>query len=304
MPVGVTGEIYIGGAGVGRGYLSKPGLTAKKFVPDPFSTLGGSRLYRTGDRARRLRDGTLEFLGRFDHQVKLRGLRVELTEIEVVLNQHDSVRQCAVIVEEGDHGDQRLIGYVVGKQDAIVDSEAVRSYLKRYLPSHMVPGVIIALREMPLTANEKIDREALRKLQGVQPEASRSIAPPRNRCEGTLTAIWCNALGLSQIGIHDNFFELGGHSLLATRMVSRIRSEFGVNLPLRAAFERPTVAELAEAIAELQCRQETSDVPIPNPKIERSTLLQEEVIMAQLDHLSEEEIDKLLGANSTSSHTN
>jgi acyl carrier protein len=200
-------------------------------------------------------------------------------------------------VEEDDHGDQRLIGYVVGKQDAIVDSDAVRSYLKRYLPSHMVPGVIIALREMPLTANEKIDREALRKLQGTQPEVSRSIAPPRNRCEGTLAAIWCNTLGLSQIGIHDNFFELGGHSLLATRMVSRIRSEFGVNLPLRAAFERPTVAELAEAIAELQCGRETSDVPMPNPKIERSSPLQEQVIMAQLDHLSEEEIDKLLGTN-------
>ncbi|HEY6252758.1 MAG TPA: phosphopantetheine-binding protein, partial [Candidatus Angelobacter sp.] len=297
VPVGVAGEIYIGGTGVGRGYLNRSGLTAERFVPDPFATLSGSRLYRTGDRGRRLQDGTLEFLGRFDHQVKLRGLRVELTEVEVILNQHDSVRQSAVIVQEDDHGDHRLVGYVVGRQNTAIDDNMLRSHMKRYLPNHMVPSVIVALNEMPLTANEKIDREALRKLQGNQPETSRSIAAPRNQREAILTIIWCDTLGLSQIGIHDNFFELGGHSLLATRMVSRIRNEFGVKLPLRAAFERPTVAELAEAITELQNQSPTADVAVESPRIERVTPSQEEAIVAQLDHLSEEEIDKLLGAN-------
>ncbi|HKV91964.1 MAG TPA: amino acid adenylation domain-containing protein [Candidatus Angelobacter sp.] len=284
-PNGVAGEIHIGGSGVGRGYCNRPALTAERFRPDPFGKDPGARLYATGDWARRLPDGTLEFLGRIDHQVKLRGLRIELTEIEAILNQNEDVRQCAVIVQEDGRGDQQLVAFVVPKHGGVVDSGVLRNQLKRYLPDHMVPDLIVVLDKMPLTTNEKIDREALSRMQGDRSRPLQPAEPPRNPCEEALVKIWCEALGLSGVGIHENFFELGGHSLLATRMVSRVRNEFKIDLPLRVAFESPTITELAEVIGQLQNLPGTAINPIRSSRIERAEGPADENILVPLDRL-------------------
>jgi amino acid adenylation domain-containing protein len=285
-PVGVAGELYVGGLGVARGYLGRAGLTAERFVADPFATRPGARLYRTGDRARWLADGTLEFMGRTDFQVKVRGFRIEPGEIEAALRQAPGVADCAVVAREDVPGDRRLVAYIVGEAEA----EALRAHLRRSLPEHMVPAAFVFLETLPLTPNGKLDRKALPAPEYAA-DADRYVAP-RTPEEEVLAGIWAELLHVERVGVHDSFFELGGHSLLVTRVVSRVRQVFGVEVPLRALFEGPTVAELARVVAERGsvALAGRGPEPAPGPNASPHHLL--EVI----DELSDEELDRLLGA--------
>jgi amino acid adenylation domain-containing protein len=249
VPISVPGELYIGGAGLARGYLNRPGLTAERFVPDPFGAEPGGRLYRTGDLARWLPDGNIEFLGRIDHQVKLRGSRIELGEIEAVLASHEAVREAVVMVHG--EGDRRcLVAYGVAAAEGL-EAKTLRAYLAAWLPESMVPAQYVWLERLPLTPNGKVDRRALQELD-VPRVSEAAFAAPRTPEEEQLAGIWAEVLNLDRVGIHDNFFELGGHSLLATRVLSRIRKTFSINSPPGLLFEAPTVADLAERIAALR----------------------------------------------------
>ncbi|HEX6291105.1 MAG TPA: amino acid adenylation domain-containing protein [Herpetosiphonaceae bacterium] len=264
VPVGVPGEIVIGGAGVARGYHRRPDLTAERFIPDPFSGTADARLYRTGDLARYRQDGTLEFLGRIDHQIKLRGYRIELGEIEAILNRHPAIRQSVVLVREDRPGDQRLVAYVVGEQRTKEQAEnpeletrnvepgtlhsALRAYVKDHLPDYMVPSAFVVLDALPLTPNGKVDRRALPAPDGTLSAHEQTFVGPRTPTEEVLAGIWAAVLGRAQVGVHDHFFELGGHSLLITQVMSRIQAAFQVKLPLRALFEAPTITELARRV--------------------------------------------------------
>ncbi|HEX5708647.1 MAG TPA: amino acid adenylation domain-containing protein, partial [Pyrinomonadaceae bacterium] len=246
VPVGVPGELCIAGDSLARGYLNRPELTAENFVPDPFSKEPGGRLYRTGDLARFLADGRIEFVGRADAQVKLRGFRIELAEIEAVLCEHEEVREAAALIREDMPGEKRLVAYVVTTTEAPLADVRLREHLKRKLPDYMIPSAFIALEELPLTPNGKVNRRAL-------PVPSRTdAARPRhsagNVAEAALAAVWAEVLGIEPPGVDDNFFEIGGHSLKAAQVMSRVRDAFGVNLPLRSLFEAPTVAGLTKAI--------------------------------------------------------
>ncbi|HST57474.1 MAG TPA: amino acid adenylation domain-containing protein, partial [Longimicrobium sp.] len=243
LPVGVPGELYVGGAGVARGYLNRPELTAQRFVQNPF---GAGTLYRTGDRVRWLADGTLDYMGRLDEQVKIRGFRIELGEIESALLDHAEVREAAVIVREDQPGDRRIVAYIVGGADA----ESLRVHLRTRLPEYMVPAAFVAVDVLPLTPNGKLDRKALPAPDFAS--AGDAYVAPRTTVEEVLAGIWATVLRVEQVGIHDSFFELGGHSLLATRVVSRIREAFGIELPLRALFEAPSIAPLAERVEALR----------------------------------------------------
>ncbi|HEX2079479.1 MAG TPA: amino acid adenylation domain-containing protein, partial [Longimicrobium sp.] len=250
VPVGVPGEAYVGGDGVVRGYLDRPGLSAERFLPDPFAVEPGTRMYRTGDRLRWRADGKLEFIGRVDEQVKVRGFRIEPGEIEATLTAHAGVHEARVIVREDEPGEQRLVAYVVGDADA----DALREHLRLSLPEYMVPSAFVALERIPLTPNGKLDVKALPAPDPALAE-ERYVAP-RTPAEEVLAEIWAETLRLERVGVNDNFFELGGHSLLATRVVSRVRELFGVELPLRALFETPTVAGLAPQVERLLARVE------------------------------------------------
>jgi amino acid adenylation domain-containing protein len=256
-PVGVPGELYVGGAGVVRGYLGRPGLTAERFVPDAFGGESGARLYRTGDRVRWRADGAIEYLGRVDQQVKVRGFRIEPGEIEAVLRRHADVADCVVVAREDAPGETRLVAYVVGE----VAADEVREHLRRSLPEYMVPAAFVVLEALPLTPNGKLDRKAL-----PAPEyaagAERYVAP-RTPVEEVLAGIWAEVLRLERVGVEESFFELGGHSLLATRVVSRVREVFAVELPLRALFEGLTVAELAVRVDALR----RAGVPVLPPVV-------------------------------------
>ncbi|HYC89889.1 MAG TPA: amino acid adenylation domain-containing protein, partial [Thermoanaerobaculia bacterium] len=258
VPAGIAGELYIGGAGVARGYLNRPELTAEKFIADPFSTGTEARLYRTGDRVRRRRDGVIEFLGRADDQVKIRGFRIEPGEIEAALRRHPSVRDAVVLVREDKPGDRRLIAFVVSRNGEPVPAAELRTALKASLPEFMVPSAFVPLETIPMLPNGKLDRRTLARMD-VTIETSQAYAAPRNETESRLVAIWSEVLNVApeRIGIHDNFFELGGHSLLATRVSSKIRAELEVELPLKALFERTSIAQLAELIATARRR----DIP-------------------------------------------
>ncbi|WP_370644037.1 amino acid adenylation domain-containing protein [Myxococcus sp. RHSTA-1-4] len=260
VPVGVTGELYIGGVGVARGYLRRPELTAERFVPDAFSGRPGARLYRPGDLARFLPDGNLEFLGRRDGQVKLRGHRIELGEVEATLRQHPSVGDAVVLVREDVPGDQRLAAYVVPHAGKTVETGDVRAFLQQRLPGYMVPSAFMVLESLPLTSNGKVDRKAL---AAPPSESSGGVQGPRNGTEELVASIWASVLRTNRFGIRDAFFDLGGHSLLATQVVSRVREAFGVELPIAALFEDPTVAGLAERIQALRAR--ASGEPPPPP---------------------------------------
>ncbi len=249
VPVGARGELYLGGIGLARGYLDRPGLTAERFIPHPFSEAPGERLYRTGDLVRFLPDGRLEFLGRADEQVKIRGYRIECGEIEAVLSQHETVREAVVIAREDIPGDRRLVAYYVARSEGEAPTHGeLRNSLKARLPDYMIPSFFIELETLPLTPNGKVDRRALPAPDKTRPELKAAFVAPRTPAEGRLAAICAEVLGLERVGVHDHFFELGGHSLLAAQVVSRVRQAFEIELPLRSLFETPTVAGLAEDI--------------------------------------------------------
>ncbi|HYH83826.1 MAG TPA: amino acid adenylation domain-containing protein, partial [Longimicrobium sp.] len=243
--VGVPGELCLGGASVARDYLGRPGLTAERFVPDPFSAQPGTRLYRTGDRVRWLADGSLEFLGRTDFQVKIRGFRIEPGEIEARLAEHPGVRAPVVLAREDAPGDRRLVAYYLADEPVAVD--ALKSHLAERLPEYMVPAAYVWMETYPLTPNGKLDRNALPAPKG-DAYAAREYDAPVGETEQAVAAIWAEVLGAERVGGRDHFFDLGGHSLLGTRVVSRIREVLAVELPLRALFEAPTLAELAARI--------------------------------------------------------
>jgi len=248
VPVGVPGELYIGGAGLARGYLLRPGLTQQRFLPDPFCNEHGARIYRTGDLCRWLPDGMLEYLGRVDHQVKIRGFRVELGEIESVLALHPAVRDAVVLAREDAPGEARLVAYLVAAETPLPGPGELRSYLQARLPDYMVPAAFVHLAVLPLLPSGKVDRKALPAPDGQRPDQERAFVAPRTPVEEVLSGVWAEVLHLDQVGIFDDFFTLGGHSLLATQAVARLRPVFGVEIPLRALFEAPTVAALAGRI--------------------------------------------------------
>ena len=251
VPIGVVGELYIGGDGLARGYLNRPKLTAERFILNPLAGTPGERLYKTGDLVRYLADGNIEYIGRSDDQVKIRGFRIELGEIEATLSQHPQVKDSLVMVREEETGDKRLVAYVVSKQAAEDVTASIRDYLKQTLPEYMVPSAFVVLDAFPLTPNGKVDKQALSALK-LTLTTQTVYVPPRTPVEEELVTIWCELLQQDRVGIHDNFFHLGGHSLLATQVMSRIQSVFQVGLPLRSLFENPTIAEMSLVISSAQ----------------------------------------------------
>jgi amino acid adenylation domain-containing protein/non-ribosomal peptide synthase protein (TIGR01720 family) len=247
VPIGTPGEIYIGGDGLARGYLNRPELTEEKFIPSPFDN---SKLYKTGDLARYLPDGNIEFVGRVDNQVKIRGFRIELGEIEARLSQHPDVQQAAVIVREDIPGDKRLVAYVVPHQKSVANSITLKCFLGEKLPSYMIPAAFMILDSLPLTPNGKVDRRNLPAPARTRPDLEEIFVTPRNPIEEKLAGIWSQLLGLDVIGINDNFFHLGGHSLIATQMLARVREVFSVELFFPQIFINPTIASLAQLIAQ------------------------------------------------------
>jgi amino acid adenylation domain-containing protein len=248
VPIGVVGEIHIGGDGLARGYLNQPELTAEKFIYHSFNGEPARRLYKTGDLARYLPDGNIEFLGRVDNQVKIRGYRIELGEIEAVLAQHPSIQHAVVLAREDSPGERRLVAYVVTAPGTTTSATELRSALRQKLPDYMLPSAIVLLDSLPLTPNGKLDRKALPAPDQNRPELDETYTAPRTPTEDILAKIWAEVLKIEKVGIQDNFFNLGGHSLLATQVVSRIRDPFQMDIPLRTLFEKPTVEELAIAI--------------------------------------------------------
>jgi acyl carrier protein len=268
-PVGVAGEIYVGGVGVTRGYWRRSELTAERFVPDPFAETSGARMYRTGDLGRWRGDGNIEFVGRNDHQVKVRGYRIELGEIEASLAGHRAVREVAVVVREDVPGDRRLVAYYTvreeqqGEEGLEIGAEQLRAHVGEKLPEYMVPAAYVRLERMPLTANGKLDRGGLPKPEG-EAYGVREYEAPVGEVEEALAEIWSELLGVERVGRKDNFFELGGHSLLAVRVMARLRQQLGLELDLRALYGAVTLASLA---AQANPQGEILEVPpnkIPN----------------------------------------
>jgi long-subunit acyl-CoA synthetase (AMP-forming) len=254
LPLGVPGELCIGGLGVAHGYLGQPDQTRERFLPDPFTQDGTSRIYRTGDRVRALPGGNLEFLGRVDDQVKIHGFRVEPAEVQIVLATHAAVRQCTVVARVDSEGDAELVAYVVCSSK--VSAEELRAFLRDSLPAYMVPAKVVELEALPFTASGKIDRRAL-----PEPASLESVVEyvaPRTALELELAQIWSELLGIERVGVNDDFFALGGHSLLATQAVIRIRNSIA-DVPLHSLFNAPTVSALAEAIVDAELEATDAD---------------------------------------------
>lgn len=260
LPIGVYGEIYIGGLSLARGYLNRPDLTSERFIANPF--VANERLYKTGDLGRYLPDGNIEFLGRIDHQVKIRGFRIELGEIETVLTQHPQVQQVVVIVREDHPGNKYLTAYIVSETETLTSSE-LRQFLQGNLPEYMIPAAFVMLKALPLTPNGKVDRRILPKPEITNSELETAFVAPGTALEAKLAEIWCTVLHREQVGIYDNFFELGGHSLLITSVISRIQEHFSIVLPLRSLFTAPTIAELSQVITAHQLDAITVDTLPP-----------------------------------------
>jgi hypothetical protein len=273
VPRGVPGGLYVGGCGVARGYLGRPDLTAEKFVPDPFAGVPGERLYRTGDLARLLATDVLEYLGRDDHQVKVRGFRVEPGEIEAVLGSHPAVREAAVLARDDAAGGMRLVGYVAVDRSAAPAVDDLRRFLAEKLPAHLVPAALVVLESLPLTANGKVDRKALSQRGPAAGEVfPGAFAAPRTPVEELLAEIFAAVLQVERVAVDADFFEIGGHSLLATQVISRVRESLAVELPLRHLFAQPTVAGLAEEIEILRREQPALGPPCITPAPRRGKL--------------------------------
>jgi amino acid adenylation domain-containing protein len=266
-PLGVSGELYLGGAGLARGYLDRPALTAERFVPDPLSGEPGARLYRTGDVARFLPGGEIEYLGRLDQQVKVRGYRVEPGEVEAALCADPWVAECAVVAREWGGGGRRLVAYVVGRGGAGAEARRLRERLRRGLPEYMVPAAFVLLDSLPLTPNGKLDRNALPTPEALaavdRPDSHPTATPPRTPLEHTIAALWQETLGVGQVGVHDNFFDLGGHSMLLVNIHRQLREQLRADLPIIELFNNPTIAALASYIRKVL---EPSTTPAPAVK--------------------------------------
>jgi amino acid adenylation domain-containing protein len=279
-PVGAPGEIYIGGAGLARGYLQRPGLTAEKFIPNPYSQSPGARLYKTSDRARFLSDGRIKFLDRADDQVKIRGFRIELGEVEAALGECPLVKQAVVVAREVSPGDKRLVAYVVLREPGPSAIGGVKRFLREIVPQYMAPSAYVVLNALPLMPNGKLDRKALPSLSPTERHAGEDYEAPQTSMEKQLAQLWERILRVERIGRRDNFFELGGHSLLATQMIIYAREAFNVELPLRHIFESPTVAEFA--------------VKVMEGRLERQGGGELEAIIGELERLPDEDAQRLL----------
>ena len=285
VPQGITGEIYVGGDGLAQGYLNMPELTKQRFIFNPFaknnqkSDEAEDRLYKTGDLARWLPNGNIEFLGRIDNQVKIRGFRIELGEIEAVLTQHPNVSETVVIAREDIPGDRRLVAYIVSQQEQPNSSE-LRSFLQERLPNYMVPSAFVFLDTMPLNPNGKLDRRALPAPDESSIQSATNFVPPSNPTEEILATIWSEVLGIEKLVFTIASCELGGHSLLATTVVSRINQAFAVELTIRHIFETPTIASLSLAVTQSQS-EHTEDEDIAD-------------LLAELEGLTDEEVQQLL----------
>ena len=288
MPVGVPGELYIGGDSLARGYVNRPELSAERFIPDCFGPVPGARLYKTGDLARYSEDGDIEFLGRIDHQVKIRGFRIELGQIEAAVAEHPAVREVIALEREDAPGDKRLIVYVAPAADADLRVNELYSYLKDKLPEYMMPSAFVVLEQMPLTVNGKVDRRALPAPDHERPDIEEPFIAPRTPAEEVVASIWKDVLGINEIGVRDNFFRLGGHSMLAARSNFRLREAFGIDLPLRSLFISPTVEGVVESIAELWGGREIVE-EIATTLLEVENLSEDEVKMM----LSQENFDAI-----------
>jgi amino acid adenylation domain-containing protein len=288
VPVGVSGELYIGGVGLARGYLGRPDLTAERFIPDPFGAAGG-RLYRTGDVVRHLPNGNIEFLGRADLQVKVRGYRIELGEIESAIAESPQVREAVVALRESRGSEKRLVAYVVPAEPHAPSINDLRDDLKARLPEYMLPQSFVMLDALPLMPNGKVDRRALPETDSDRPDLAEIYVAPRDEVEERLAEIWKEVLGLERVGVDDNFFELGGHSLLATQVVSRMRDAFQTEVPLQSIFESPTVAGLA---ATINASRGGPNAEAAKGELEQAT---KEQLLAKLEQLSDEDVSALLG---------
>jgi amino acid adenylation domain-containing protein len=253
VPAGAPGELCISGAGLARGYRNRPDLTAERFVRNPSDS--GSRIYRTGDRARLLPDGQIAFMGRMDGQIKIRGFRIEPAEIVMALNRYPAVEESAVMAREEIPGEQRLVAYIVPVAGASVTETALVDYLRKTLPEYMVPTAFITLAALPMTSHGKLDREALPAPDSASRDGQREYIAARTPVEERLAAILASLMGLERVSIHENFFLLGGHSLLGTQVIARVRDSFGIELPLRSLFDAPTVADLSDEIERLILRK-------------------------------------------------
>jgi len=276
VPRGVPGELYVGGAGVARGYLDRPELTAERFVPDALSGVDGARLYRTGDLARALPDGRIEFLGRIDDQVKVRGYRIELGEIEDAIAAAPGVREAVVVARPDAAGDTRLVAYVVGPST----TDGIAAGLRERLPEYMVPGAIVALDELPRTPNGKVDRRALPEPDGGRPAVSTEYVAPAGPLETAVSQVWAEVLGIAQVGVEDNFFELGGHSIMAVRLLARMNEALQVDVHLRTLFDAPTVRGLLALLG--------------RDAEQAERLARTAELLARISQLSEEQVDSAL----------
>jgi len=250
VPIGIVGELYLAGKGLARGYVRRPDLTAEKFIPDPLSAQPDGRLYKTGDLARYLEDGSIEYIRRVDHQVKLRGFRIELGEIEAVLAAHVQVHEAVVVVREETSGEQRLIAYLTRETDGAIVTSELRAYLREKLPEYMVPSQYVLLEALPLTSNGKINRRALPAPPPIATALEASYIAPRTEVEKTITAIWQDVLQLESVGVSDNFFDLGGHSLFMVKVLSRLRETVNEDLTITDLFRYPSVGTLASYLTE------------------------------------------------------
>ena len=282
VPIGISGEICVGGAGLARGYLNRPELTTERFIPNAFSDEPRSRLYRTGDLARYLANGNIEFLGRVDNQVKIRGYRVEPAEVEAVLNQHPAVQESVVVAHEGTSSAERyLVAYVVSTDQPKPSANQLRGFLKDKLPEFMVPSVFVLLETLPLMPNGKVDRGALPLPETARLELENVFVGPRTEAEQLVAQVWREVLKVEKIGVHDNFFELGGHSLTATQVIARLRDAFRAEVPLRFLFETPTVADLTHKIETLNGQEVDLSFP-PIVRVSREGSLPLSISQEQL----------------------
>jgi len=272
VPIGVVGELYIGGDGLARGYLNRPELTAERFIANPLAGTPGERLYRSGDRVRYRADGNIEFVGRNDDQVKLRGFRIELGEIEATLRRDPQVQDSVVLVREAGAAGKQLVAHVVAEPTVDDLAGRLRDSLKQKLPEYMVPSAFIALAALPLTPTGKVDREALPSPDQQQMNRDGHRVGPRNATEETLASIWCKLLGLDSVSVYDDFFALGGHSLLSIRLLNKIEQTFGRKLPLATLFQAPTINALARMLQEHSPDITRSKFVVIQPNVSRPPL--------------------------------